>query len=214
MKRFGIIIALGFLGASAFMNFQYGHSLGRTAIEGWIYGMVGVLAVGSNALCPFFLACHAKFPALRVGIGIFWVLCLIYSLSSAIGFAAENRQTLIGGREAAKATYEMTAASLAALEGKRERLKSSRYDDRIDELRGEVKRQLAAGANIETDPQSMVLASLTFLDPKDVRLGLQVMFGFMVELGAALMLFVSVAAEPVRVKAPEKIPMWRPKSHR
>ncbi len=111
-------------------------------------------------------------------------------------------------------TYEMTAASLADLEGKRERLKSSRYDDRIEALRGEVKRQLAAGANVETDPQSMALASLTFLDPKKVRLGLQVMFGFMVELGAALMLFSSIAAEPVKVKTPEKPPMWRPKWQR
>ncbi len=98
MRRLGIFVAIGFLLASAFMNFKYGNSLGRTAIEGWIYGMVGVLAVGSNALCPFLLAWHAKRSALRGGIVLLWVLCLTYSLTSAIGFAAENRQALTGRR--------------------------------------------------------------------------------------------------------------------
>ena len=148
-----------------------------------------------------------------MGIIILWTLCLIYSLTSAIGFASENRQALVGGREAAHANYEMTLSSLADLEAKRAQLKTSCYDERIEALREDVKRQRAAGASLEADPQALVLATLTFLDPKNVRLGLQVLFGFMVEIAAALLLFVSVA-EPAQAKASANAPMWRPKGQR
>ena len=41
-----------------------------------------------------------------------------------------------------------------------------------------------------------------------------VIFGVMVELGAAIVLFASLGGEPVPVKAPVKPPMWRPKAQR
>ncbi len=214
MRGVGIVVALGFLLASAFMNFQYGFSLGRTVHEGWAYGLVGVLAVASNGLCPFLLTWHVKRRALQGAILLLWVFCLTYSLTSAIGFAAENRDGRVAGRESAKANYEMTLASLADLESKRDRLKTRRYDDRIEALREDAKRQAAAGANLEADPQALVLATLISLDPKNVRLGVQVIFGVMVELGAALLLFASVGGEAVKAKAPVKAPMWRPKWQR
>src|SRR5688572_15079416 len=103
------------------MNFHYGFSLGRTVHEGRIYGVVGVFAVASNGLCPFLLAWHAKRRALQGAIVLLWVFCLTYSLTSAIGFAAENRDGMVAGREAAKTSYAMTLASLADLEAKQER---------------------------------------------------------------------------------------------
>lgn len=214
MRRLGIAAAVAFLLASAFMNFRYGHSLGRSAVETWVYGGVGVLAVVCNALCPFFLAWHATRYTLRLGIALLWTLCLAYSLTSAIGFAAENREALVGNREAARGNYETTVASLEDLEAKRTRTQSGRYDARIEALRDELKRLRTEGANLEADPQARVLSTLTFLDMQRVRIAIVVLFAVMVELGAALVLFAAVTGETSKAKAPAQAPMWRPKWQR
>lgn len=207
MRAMGAIVGLGFLTASGFMNFEFGYGSGRTTIEAWVYGLVGVLAVFCNGLCPFFLAWHTKRQVLQAGIVLLWVVCLSYSLSSAIGFAAENREGRIGPREAQRANYELTLASLADLEAQRGRSKKKwRYDKRIEALREEVKKQRAAGTSQTADPQGQVLAALMFVGTDGVRLVLNIIFGVLVEVGAALVLYASVAREPVKVKAA----LWRP----
>ena len=40
----GVILAFGFLAASAAMNWRYGVSLGRTEFDQWIFGGVSVTA--------------------------------------------------------------------------------------------------------------------------------------------------------------------------
>ena len=52
----GALVAVGFLVASATMNYLFGSLLGRTPLESKVYGAVSVLAVLCNALCPFFLS--------------------------------------------------------------------------------------------------------------------------------------------------------------
>jgi hypothetical protein len=91
LSGFGVLVALGFLAASAVMNYLFGAALGRTAIEAYIYGAVSVLAVFFNALSPFFLAWGraAGRPAATAAAACLWLLCLSYSLTSALGFAAE-----------------------------------------------------------------------------------------------------------------------------
>jgi len=54
LSGFGVLVALGFLSASALMNYLFGAALGRTQIEAYIYGAVSVLAVLFNALSLFF----------------------------------------------------------------------------------------------------------------------------------------------------------------
>jgi len=209
MRRLGILVAVGFLLASAFMNFQYGHSLGRSALEAWVYGLVGVLAVACNALCPFFMLWHRRRRALLAGVAVLWLLCLTYSLTSAIGFAAENRQALVGGREAVRANYETTIKQLSELEEKRLKLNTTRFDNRIDGLREELKKLRGKGGHLDSDPQSVAIATLTFLKPEDVRTALLFIFAVMVEFGAALVLFAALSSEP-RAPAPATVPRWRP----
>src|SRR5215468_3588501 len=89
----GAFVASGFLAASAVANYFFGASLGRTVWEGVLYGAVGVLAVATNALSPFFIswALAASRRTAAAAIASLWLLCLIYSTSSAVGFAAQNR---------------------------------------------------------------------------------------------------------------------------
>jgi hypothetical protein len=51
----GALVSIGFLAASAVANYLFGASLGRTSWEAQLYGAVGVLAVGMNALAPFYI---------------------------------------------------------------------------------------------------------------------------------------------------------------
>src|SRR5262245_2063131 len=90
----GAIVAVGFLGASAVANYMFGASLGRTPWEATIYGSVGVLAVAMNALAPFYISWSltAERRTTATSIGILWLLCLTYSTTSALGFAAQNRE--------------------------------------------------------------------------------------------------------------------------
>jgi hypothetical protein len=89
----GGMVSLGFLGASAVANYLFGASLGRTPWEAQLYGAVGVLAVAMNALAPFYISWSltAKRRTTAVSIMLLWALCLTYSTSSALGFAAQNR---------------------------------------------------------------------------------------------------------------------------
>jgi hypothetical protein len=207
MQRLATAVAVGFLLAAAFMNYRYGYVLGRTTLEAIVFGCVGVLAVGSNAVCPFLIARHGSRRTLVAGLVVLWSLCLTYSLTSAIGFAAENRQTVIGSREAVKANYELTRQSLTELEAKRLKLNTIRQDDRIEALRGELKALRAKGAALEADPQSTALSALTFVDPDRIRLGLIIVFALMVECGAALLLFASLHHSQ---RAKSTALVWRP----
>ena len=105
----GTLVALGFLSASAVMNYLFGSLLGRTPLEAKVYGAVSVLAVLCNALCPFFLSWgrEAKRHAVAIAAGLLWALCLTYSVTSALGFAAENRTTLTGTRQTVHSDYRI-----------------------------------------------------------------------------------------------------------
>src|SRR5260370_8392706 len=90
----GAVVAIGFLSASAVANYLFGESLGRTPHEAMLYGAVGVLAVAMNAFAPFYISWSltAKRRTTAAGILLLWALCLAYSTTSALGFAAQNRE--------------------------------------------------------------------------------------------------------------------------
>ena len=96
IMRIGAIVSGGFLAASALANYSFGLSLGRTMWEGQLYGFVGVLAVVMNAVAPFFLSWSiaARRASATVGIAVLWAVCLLYSTTSALGFAAQNRESV------------------------------------------------------------------------------------------------------------------------
>jgi hypothetical protein len=193
----GALVAGGFLTASAIMNYLFGASLGRTPLEAKVYGAVSVLAVLCNALSPFFLSWgwQGKRYGVAAASALLWSLCLVYCVTSALGFAAENRIAIAGARETVQANYETASRHLLQLEARRAAHPSRDLDERVERLRREVADLRAQGGMRETDPQAELLSRITFgmLEKRQVRFALVALFALMVEAGAALGLFAALA---------------------
>ena len=104
----GVIAASVLLMVSAAMNYRFGFSLGKTALDGQIYGMASAAADCFKALVPFFF-----FAAIRnrqwsqaLAAALVWLVVTGYSLTSALGHAALNRLDTTGQRAVAAANYK------------------------------------------------------------------------------------------------------------
>lgn len=207
----GAVVALGFLGASAVANYLFGASLGRSAWEAKLYGGVGVLAVAMNALAPFYLSWSvaASRRTTVAAIALMWALCLLYSLTSALGFAAQNREGTGLVQQISRDAYDDTRRELLDLETRRKSARGSdkeRLERSIDETRVRLTRLRGQGIS-PPDAQSAFLASLLLglFDPHQIRQALAALFAVMVEVCATLCLFAAISpvaekpsAEPLR----------------
>jgi hypothetical protein len=190
-------------------------SLGRTFIESLLFGSIGVCAVGTNALCPFYLSwfTQASRRSAAAGTILLYVLCLTYSVTSAVGLAAQNREGVSTIRQVTRDAYEDARRELLDLERRRSNAKGkdgARLDARVDEVRRRL-RTMQTTAPVPADAQSAFLSALTFglLDPKNVRLALVALFALMVEVGATIGLFVALSHPPQQPAPP--LGRWRPR---
>jgi hypothetical protein len=81
------------LGVSAAMNWQYGFNLGKTPFDSHILGAASIAADCLKALLPFFIfaAWRHRNWSQAIGGTALWVVCILFALTSAIGFASLNR---------------------------------------------------------------------------------------------------------------------------
>jgi hypothetical protein len=195
----GAVVALGFLAASAVANYLFGASLGRTPWEAELYGTVGVLAVAVNALAPFFmswsLAASRKIAA--ASIALMWLLCITYSTTSALGFAAQNREGIAVSRRVTHEAYEDTRRELLNLETRSKEAKPKeriRLEAKIDDARKRLV-ALRSDTPAPVDAQSQFLSALSrgYVEPRDVRVTLVALFAVMVEVCATLGLFAALS---------------------
>jgi hypothetical protein len=195
----GAIVALGFLSASAVANYMFGASLGRTPWEANVYGTVGVLAVAMNAFAPFYISWSlaAARKTTAAAVGVLWFLCLTYSTTSALGFAAQNREGTAVAQQVTYDAYEDTRRELLEFEARRKDVKPKdrrRIEAKIDDAR---KRLTALRSNgpAPADAQSTFLSSLTFglVDARQMRIALVALFAVMVEMCATLGLFAALS---------------------
>lgn len=198
----GAAVSLGFIGASAAANYFFGASLGRSPWEAQLYGAVGVLAVAMNALAPFYLSWSlaAGRVATAAAVALLWLLCRAYSTTSALGFAAQNRESISAARQITHDAYEDTRRELLDLEARRNNAKPKdrpRLDARIDDVRKRLAALRTSGP-APADAQSSFLSNLIagYLDPPRVRVALTVLFSLMVEMAATLGLFASLSRAP------------------
>jgi hypothetical protein len=208
----GAAVSLGFLGASAAANYMFGASLGRTPWEAQLYGAVGVLAVAMNALAPFYMSW--SFSAGRfttaAAVGVLWLLCLTYSTTSALGFAAQNKESVVLSKQVTHDAYEDTRRELLNLEARRKDAKPKdrpRLDARIDAARTRLAAFRSSGP-APADAQSTFLSNLLsgLLDPRQVRIALVALFSLMVEMGATLGLFAALSHSPASASSPPAAP--------
>ena len=96
----GVLAAGVLLAVSAAMNWRFGLSLGRTELDGQIYGAASAAADCLKALVPFFFfaAIKNRMWSQAAASAIVWTVVTAYSLTSALGHAALNRMDMSGQR--------------------------------------------------------------------------------------------------------------------
>ena len=104
----GVIAAGILLAVSAAMNYRFGFSLGKTAMDGQIYGLASAAADCFKALVPFFFfaAIRNRMWSQAAAAALVWTVVTAYSMTSALGHAALNRLDTTGQRAVEAATYK------------------------------------------------------------------------------------------------------------
>ena len=82
----GVIAAGILLAVSAAMNYRFGFSLGKSAIDGQIYGLASAAADCFKALVPFFFfaAVRNKMWSQALAAALVWTVVTGYSMTSLV----------------------------------------------------------------------------------------------------------------------------------
>lgn len=130
-----IIAAIVLVAASATMNFTFARSMGRTPEEGLILGAV---AVGVDILkAVLALQIAEALGDRRWGFALIGMLTFVLfsalSLAAALGFAASNREAVLGEKARGNLRLAALEAQLGALRKKRHALPPHRLAALVDE---------------------------------------------------------------------------------
>ena len=104
----GVLAAGVLLAVSAAMNYRFGYSLGKTELDGTIYGAASAAADCMKALVPFFFfaAIRNRMWSQAVASTLVWVVVTAYAMTSALGHAALNRSDSSGQRAVSAQAYK------------------------------------------------------------------------------------------------------------
>ena len=104
----GVLAAGVLLAVSAAMNYRFGYSLGKTELDGVIYGSASAAADCMKALVPFFFfaAIRNKMWSQAGASALVWVVVTAYAMTSALGHAALNRSDSSGQRAIGAQSYK------------------------------------------------------------------------------------------------------------
>ena len=204
------VAALGLVCISAAMNFRFGYSFGRTELDGWLYGGASALSDVLKAAIPFVVVCALKrrrWGQAASG-AMVWVICVVFSFSSATGFGIANRSFT---SDATILQAGLNRNELTALQSDQQELThiratlgsaNLRATDRRDlELRetalsretGELRSRLALAPTVLTPTtQAEALAHLFGAEPSRVTNGLVILLASLLELGSGLGMFVAL----------------------
>ncbi len=110
----GIMAAGVLLLVSCAMNYRFGLSLGKTELDGQIYGAASAAADVMKALVPFFLFAAIRNRAWSQAAAsmLVWGVVTAYSLTSAFGHAALNRFDVAGQRAHETTVYQAARADM------------------------------------------------------------------------------------------------------
>lgn len=135
LRSVGVLAALVFIGASGAMNYTFMVAQGHSPLEGQILGAVSVAIDAMKALLPFVIA--ATFLSrqwLRMSLAsLAWALFFIFSLMSAVGFAAMNRGAVSGDKDAINARHGLAVKELREVDGRLGTLPAARVSGIIEQ---------------------------------------------------------------------------------
>jgi hypothetical protein len=180
------------MAVSVAMNFAFGSSFGRTALESYAYGaafsFADVLKVAAPIVAARSFANH-NWGAALLGL-LLWGTFAVCSAVSAIGFASANRTFTVDTRKVQAALNQSRLASLEAdqseLRRLRDRLAASEVArserlqlvasaQRLEAAIGATRGELEDAAPIVTtpNPQAHTLANLTGASAEKVETRIQ-----------------------------------------
>ena len=127
----GALAALVLLAVSAAMNYLFLSSLGKTPVEGHVLGAASAAADLLKAVLPFLILWAWRAGRISVALPglLVWAVFTVFSLLSAIGFAAGNRESITDARAGTVQRYETLRSDLKAAQEERERLPGHRAAD-------------------------------------------------------------------------------------
>jgi hypothetical protein len=220
------IASAGLLAVSVSVNFVFGSSFGRTALESYAYGAAFGFADIVKVAAPIVVA--NSFGNRRWGAALLalllWGTFTACSAVSAIGFASANRTFMVDTRKVQAALNQSRLASLEAdqseLRRLRERLaspelgRSERFQltatvQRLEVAIGATRGKLEDAAPVVSipNPQAHTLASLTGAGVDKVETGLILLVALLVEMGGlGPFVTMSLAKVPRPMNVPVVIP--------
>ena len=129
-----LLLSVGGLATAAMLcismrvNFLFGYSSGQTPERAEVFGWVSVISDFWKALGPIFVVAllREKRQWATAAACTIWAACLLYSVTSAVGAAIEDRSGRTGNRETVVMNYEELTADAKRLEEKRNSLREHR----------------------------------------------------------------------------------------
>lgn len=108
MRVVGVAVTLGLIIVSLVMNFRFGQSLGRTEMDGLVYGLASACADGFKVVLPFAImsAWHGKRRIAAGAAAALWLVFTAYSMTSSLGHSSVNRAETAGERRHQIADYK------------------------------------------------------------------------------------------------------------
>jgi hypothetical protein len=155
----GVIAASVLLAVSAAMNWRFGFSLGKTGLDGQIYGAASAAADCFKALVPFFFfaAIRNRMWSQAAASAVVWVVVMAYSMTSALGHAALNRLDTSGQRAVQAANYHDLRTDLKRAEDQASWIPQHRpaqtVQAEIDNLKNQRAWSFSKGCTDVTGPQ-------------------------------------------------------------
>ncbi len=129
----GLATAL-MLAISMCLNFLFGFSLGQTTERAWVFGSVSVISDAWKGLGPILILAllrERRWPS-AFGAAAIWIVCFMYSVTSALGVAIEDRSARTGVRETLQINYSESQTEIARLEQKRKGLRAHRSAPEVE----------------------------------------------------------------------------------
>ena len=196
------IASAGLIAVSVAMNFAFGSSFGRTALESYAYGAAFAFADVLKVAVPIVVAksfTNRRWAAAVVGL-LVWGTFTVCSAVSAIGFASANRTFAMDTRTVQSALNQSRLKSLEADQyelrrlrdrlaspdlSRSERLQLGATSQRLEAAIGATRGKLEDAAPVvsTSNPQAHTLAGLTGADIDNVETFLILLVALLVEMG-------------------------------
>jgi hypothetical protein len=194
------IASAGLIAVGVSMNFAFGSSFGRTALESYAYGAAFGFSDILKVAAPFGVAKSVRNRKWGAAMLLLWGTFTLCSAVSAIGFASANRTFAIDTRTVQAALNQSRLASLEADQtelrrlrdrlaspdvGRSERIQLTAAAQRLDAAIAASRGKLEDAAPVVStaNPQAYTLAKLTGANIDKIEVGLVLLVALLVEMG-------------------------------